>query len=126
MHQFHRVLPTLAAASAVLTLSACSSTSTSASTEKVTVTVTSTDNACQLSRTSVAKGKVEFTVTNSGSKLTELYLLGEGDRVISEVEDISPGLSRTMTVELTQPGTYTAQCKPGMAGDGLRTPLTVT
>jgi iron uptake system component EfeO len=39
---------------------------------------------------------------------------------MGEVENISPGLSRKLIVQLTEPGTYQTACKPGMIGDGIR------
>jgi iron uptake system component EfeO len=64
-------------------------------------------------------------VTNSGSKITEFYVYAEGDRVMAEVENIAPGLSRDLLVELPA-GEYETACKPGMIGDGIRNALTVT
>jgi len=64
-------------------------------------------------------------MTNSGSKITEFYVYAEGDRVMAEVENIAPGLSRDLLVELPA-GEYETACKPGMIGDGIRNPLTVT
>jgi iron uptake system component EfeO len=48
-----------------------------------------------------------------------------GDRVMGEVENIVPGLSRDMLLELPA-GTYETACKPGMIGKGIRGPLKVT
>ncbi|MBJ7453891.1 MAG: peptidase M75, partial [Blastococcus sp.] len=45
--------------------------------------------------------------------------------VMAEVENIAPGLSRPLLVELPA-GEYEIACKPGMTGDGIRNPLTVT
>jgi iron uptake system component EfeO len=45
---------------------------------------------------------------------------------MGEVENISPGLSRKLIVQLTEPGTYQTACKPGMVGDGIRGDFTVT
>ena len=69
---------------------------------------------------------MEFTVTNSGSKVNEFYVYAEGDRIMGEVENIAPGLTRELLVELPEPGTYETACKPGMVGDGIRAPFTVT
>ena len=44
---------------------------------------------------------------------------------MGEVENIAPGLSRELHVELPA-GTYETACKPGMIGDGIRSALTVT
>ena len=65
-------------------------------------------------------------ITNNGSKVTEFYVYDEGERVMGEVENISPGLERKLIVQLTQPGTYTTACKPGMIGDGIRGDYSVT
>jgi iron uptake system component EfeO len=48
-----------------------------------------------------------------------------GDRVMGEVENVGPGLSREFRVELPA-GTYETACKPGMSGKGIRGPFTVT
>jgi iron uptake system component EfeO len=57
--------------------------------------------------------------------VTEFYVYAEGDRIMQEVENIGPGLTREMRVELPA-GQYEGACKPGMVGDGIRTPITVT
>ena len=90
------------------------------------ITVNATDTACELSTSTAKAGTVTFQVTNSGSKVNEFYLYAEGDRIVSEVENITPGLSRELKVEITEPGTFTTSCKPGMVGDGIRAPFTVT
>jgi iron uptake system component EfeO len=90
------------------------------------VTVTSTDTACHVSDAEAPSGNVVFTVTNGGSKVTEFYLLGhDGLKVIGEVENIGPGLTRDLVLRAT-PGNYFATCKPGMVGDGIRTDFKVT
>jgi iron uptake system component EfeO len=48
----------------------------------------------------------------------------QGDRVMGEVENIAPGLSRELHVELPA-GTYETACKPGMVGKGIRGGLKV-
>ncbi|GIG28652.1 iron uptake system protein EfeO [Cellulomonas marina] len=91
-----------------------------------TVTVSSTADACELSEDTAPSGTLRFTVVNDGSDVTEFYLLAEdGLRVVSEVENVGPGLSRDLVVQVA-PGTYVAQCKPGMVGDGIRSDFTVT
>jgi iron uptake system component EfeO len=90
------------------------------------VAVTSTDTACQVSAAEAPSGRVVFTVTNGGSKVTEFYLLGKDAlRIIGEVENIGPGLTRDLIVNVT-PGAYFTACKPGMVGEGIRAPFTVT
>jgi iron uptake system component EfeO len=90
------------------------------------VTVEATDTECTLSGTEGATGANTFVITNNGTKVTEFYVYGDGDRVMGEVENVSPGLQRTLIVQLTQPGTYQTACKPGMIGDGIRGDFTVT
>ena len=110
----------LAAASvAVAGLSACGSDGGDA------IAVTSTSTKCDVDQTTFDAGKLTFRVTNKGNQPTELYVLGEGDRVISEVENVGPGTSRRLTVDL-KAGDYELACKPGQKGDGIRVPIEVT
>ena len=64
--------------------------------------------------------------TKTGTKINEFYVYAEGDRIVGEVENITPGISRDFHVEVTEPGTYQTACKPGMVGDGIRAAFTVT
>jgi iron uptake system component EfeO len=89
------------------------------------IDVTATDTECKVARTEAAAGTVTFTVANKGTKVTEFYVYAAGDRVMSEVENIAPGLSRDLHVELPA-GTYETACKPGMSGKGIRGAFTVT
>lgn len=90
------------------------------------LTVSSTDTECTLSAATAPSGNLVFSVTNNGSKITEFYLLGEdGLRIVGEVENIGPGLSRDLVVRAA-PGNYHAACKPGMVGQGIRSAFTVT
>src|SRR3954471_426709 len=120
--------PALLAVLALATLStaACASSDDAGGTEAAdTVTVSSTDDACDVDTTELPAGTHRFEITNDGSKVTEFYVYAEGDRVMAEVENIAPGLSRDLLVELPA-GEYEAACKPGMVGDGIRSTLTVT
>jgi iron uptake system component EfeO len=91
-----------------------------------TVSVTSTDDECKVSSAKVPSGTLTFDVTNDGSQVTEFYLLGEdGLRIVAEVENVGPQLSRQLVVNAPA-GTYTTACKPGMKGDGIRAAFTVT
>ena len=119
------------AALAALALAGCSGSNggTAASTSaggSGVITVNATDTACELSTTTAKAGTITFQVTNNGTKVNEFYVYGEGDRIVSEVENIAPGLSRELKVEITEPGTFTTACKPGMTGDGIRGTFTVT
>jgi len=106
-------------------LAACSS--DGASSENATaVAVSSTADACELSATTASAGPVTFTVKNDGSETTEFYVYEEdGTTIVSEVENIGPGTSRDMSVDL-EAGTYVTACKPGEAGDGIRGDFTVS
>ena len=45
------------------------------------------------------RATLTFDVTNTGAKVTEFYLLGEdGLRIVGEVENIGPGLTRDLVV----------------------------
>lgn len=90
------------------------------------ITVTSTESSCEVAVTTAPSGVVQFTVINSGSQVTEFYMLADdGLRILGEVENIGPGLSRDLVVQAA-PGSYFLACKPGMVGDGLRSTFTVT
>ncbi|WP_413641898.1 iron uptake system protein EfeO [Mycobacterium sp. RTGN5] len=90
------------------------------------ITVNASDTECKLSGTQSGTGPSTFVITNNGTKVTEFYVYGEGERVMGEVENISPGLQRKLVVQLGEPGKYQTACKPGMIGDGLRGDFTVT
>ena len=49
----------------------------------------------------------------------------DGQRIVGEVENIGPGLTRELRVSAPA-GTYVTACKPGMTGDGIRADFTVT
>ncbi len=89
------------------------------------VAVTATDTECKVAVTEVAAGTSTFSITNGGTKVTEFYVYAAGDRVMGEVENIVPGLTREVIVELPA-GSYQTACKPGMVGKGVRGPLKVT
>jgi iron uptake system component EfeO len=90
------------------------------------LTVQSTDTECKLSALDAPSGTLTFAVTNGGSKVTEFYLYGEdGKRIVGEVENIGPGITRELVLKV-EPGNYITACKPGMAGDGIRAPFSVS
>jgi hypothetical protein len=94
-----------------------------------TVIVTADDSRCDLDRTQLEPGAATFKVTNKGNQVTEVYVYGPAadgayTTVISEVENIGPGLSRDLTAELSR-GTYEVACKPGQTGSGIRSRITV-
>ena len=90
------------------------------------LTVDSSADACTLSAAEAPAGTLTFDVTNSGSEVTEFYLLGEdGLRIVAEVENVGPSISRGLTVNAPA-GSYVTACKPGMTGEGIRSDFTVT
>ncbi|WP_395657478.1 iron uptake system protein EfeO [Nocardioides sp.] len=99
---------------------------TAGSDDSRTITVSSTDDGCELSSTEAPSGTLTFKVTNDGSQVTEFYLLGEdGQRIVGEVENIGPQLSRDLVVSAPA-GDYVTACKPAMKGEGIRGDFTVT
>lgn len=114
-----------AGAAAALVLPVLLAGCTQKATSDGAITVTSTNDACDLASSEATTGNVDFAVTNSGDKVTEFYVYGNNNRVLGEVENIGPGLSGNLSVEIVEPGTYTVACKPGMVGTGIRTELTV-
>ncbi|MFL6046840.1 MAG: iron uptake system protein EfeO [Propionibacteriaceae bacterium] len=90
------------------------------------LTVQATDSECKLSATTAPSGNITFAVTNGGSEVTEFYLYAEdGKQVVGEVENIGPGITRELVLK-AKPGNYISACKPGMAGDGIRAPFSVS
>ncbi len=100
--------------------------SADSSSKAAEIAVDASDSDCKLSGTQAATGPSTFVITNNGTKVTEFYVYGEGERVMGEVENISPGLQRKLIVQLAEPGTYQTACKPGMIGDGIRGDFVVT
>lgn len=123
LHTRSRLLTRLGGIAVVapLVLAACGDGS-AGSTE---VGVTASDSICMPEKAELPAGKLTFVVKNEGKDVTEMYVLAAGDKVKSEVENIGPGTSRDLTLDLTA-GDYTLQCKPGQKGDGIRTPIKVT
>jgi iron uptake system component EfeO len=126
----HRAISAaVVAAFALPALAACtdnSGSSNGSSGGTRTIHVTSTQDACALSTDTAPSGHLVFKVRNQGSQVTEFYLYGaDGLRIVGEVENVGPGLSRDLVVNAPA-GTYVAACKPGMEGKGIRSDFTVT
>jgi iron uptake system component EfeO len=127
-----RTTGALAGATGLLALAACttaggtSGAPSSSGAAGGVISVEATDSQCAVSTTTAPAGTITFLVQNTGSKVTEFYVYGAGDRIVGEVENITPGVSRELKVEITEPGTFTTACKPGMLGDGIRAEFTVT
>ena len=123
-------LITAACAVAVLTAtSACSlteSNSAKSSQGAGTITVDSSADSCKLTATKAPSGNVAFKVKNTGNEVTEFYLYGEdGMRIVGEIENVGPGLTRNLVVR-AEPGKYITACKPGMKGQGIRDAFTIS
>lgn len=94
--------------------------------DATTYTVTATDDSCEVSSYEGTTGNNSFEVTNNGRKITEFYVYTDGGRVVGEVENIGPGASRKLLVEIPKAGDYKVTCKPGMVGEGISHDFTVT
>ena len=83
------------------------------------IAVTSSATECTLSAVEAPAGMIQFEVLNTGESTTEFYILAnDGMRVVGEVENIGPGLSRNLLIQAPA-GTYYTVCKPGGTGAGI-------
>ena len=114
-----RLLPlTAASAFGLLALTGCVA-NTPADSTGASLTVDSSTDACTVSARAAPAGNLSFSITNSGDQVTEFYLLADdGLRIVGEAENIGPGLTRDLVVQLAE-GEYVTACKPGMTGDGI-------
>ncbi|MFI5911700.1 iron uptake system protein EfeO [Dactylosporangium sp. NPDC051541] len=110
-------------AAVAVVASSCGGSAPKADAGAIAVTATATE--CRLSADHTVAGPRVFDVRNQGAEVTEFYVYAGGDRVIGEVENIAPGVSRTLHVDLPA-GTYTTSCRPGMTGTGIRAAFTVS
>ena len=76
------------------------------------IAVDAKDDACSVTKTSAEAGVLTFDVTNNGSRVTEFYLYAEGDRIMGEVENIGPGLKRTLRVEVPRRASTRPRASP--------------
>ncbi|HEV7949534.1 MAG TPA: iron uptake system protein EfeO [Glaciihabitans sp.] len=125
-HRSRLTFAVVTSVTALFALSACVPNS-SPTDDSPALRVDSSADACTVSSTEAASGNLVFSVTNSGDQVTEFYLLADdGLRIVGEVENIGPGISRDLVVQ-AQPGDYFTVCKPGMVGAGIgKTTFTVT
>lgn len=124
----YRPLAAVLVAAAALGTSACTDNARtpSATADPRKLSVSSTDTECRVSANAAPSGTLTFAVTNAGAQVTEFYLLGsDGLRIVAEVENIGPGLTRELVLSAPA-GSYFTVCKPGMVGDGIRAPFTVS
>ena len=63
------------------------------------LSVTASDTECKVSAGTAPSGTLTFAVTNTGTLVNEFYLLAaDGLRIIAEVENIGPGLTRELVL----------------------------
>jgi plastocyanin len=115
-----KLLPSAIAVATLVALSACSTDAAD-----VTVDVTGTNDECILSADVLDAGNIGFEFTNKANDVSELYVLRADGDVVAEVENVTTGTSRTLTVDLVA-GDYLVRCKPGQTGDGIESSFTVT
>jgi iron uptake system component EfeO len=112
------IAPTVAVGALALVLTGCVP-NTPQGAKAANITVAASDTACDVSTNTAPSGTVGFTISNSGSDVTELEILAEDRlRIVGEKENIGPGTSPSYVAQL-EPGTYYLSCKPGMVGAGV-------
>lgn len=116
--RFHTLFATSAVAAAGL-LTACSVNAADS-----TTSVSGTDDACTIASDEIAAGTVEFDFTNRAGDVSELYVLRADGDVVGEVENVTTGTTRKLTVDLVA-GEYEVRCKPGQTGDGFSSSFVV-
>ncbi|MEZ5321786.1 MAG: iron uptake system protein EfeO [Microthrixaceae bacterium] len=109
------------------TAAACTDNSTGSNgDDSRSIAVESSATTCKLSATSAPAGTLRFNVRNTGSDVTEFYLLAKNKtRIIGEIENVGPGITRNLVVRAAT-DTYFTRCVPGMKGDGITAKFTVT
>ena len=110
---------------ATILIGAAACTETNSDGASAAIKVRSTADVCEVAATEAPSGNLVFEVTNDGSEVTEFYILADDGRIVGEVENIGPGITRNLSVEAAA-GNYFTVCKPGMVGDGIRAAFTVT
>lgn len=129
----------LSAVAVALILAACASSTPTGPTTAVVATIN--DDAISLDQTTVPAGRVAFGVTNEGNDVHEFEIfagaledVSESNNVavtsalelVDEVEDLVPGMTLTLDVDL-DPGDYVIMSNyPGEFARGLAVQLTVT
>ena len=75
------------------------------------VAVTASEYKFDPSTLSTKAGAVTFAVTNGGTTEHEFEIF-QGDKVIDEIEGLTPGLTKSLTVTLTPGATPTSASSP--------------
>lgn len=103
----------LGAAALALLIAACGSESSSGDGEVQQIAVTITDDGCDPTDLTATAGPATFTVTNVESAVNNEFEVLDGAQILGERENLTPGLSGEVSVNL-DPGTYDIVCgSPG-------------
>ena len=95
-------------------MTGCAANNSSSSDGPIEVKIT--DTSCEVASNEVPSGTVTFNITNSGTATNEFEILAEDQlQIISERENLTPGTSVELTVQL-EPGTYYTASKTNMVG----------
>ncbi|MCU1391585.1 MAG: efeO [Ilumatobacteraceae bacterium] len=74
-----------------------------------TIEVTLTDGGCDPAEISAASGATTFHVTNEDSAAVSEFEVLDGDKILGEVENVTPGLDRSFSLTLKS-GSYATKC----------------
>ena len=120
MKHRHLIAGAAAAGALALILTGCVPNTPGGSTASGgSIKVAASDKSCDLSASTAPSGPVTFTISNTGSDVTELEILAADKlRIVGEKENVGPGTNPTYVAQL-EPGTYYTSCKPGMVGAGV-------
>jgi iron uptake system component EfeO len=105
---------TLASLGLSLALAACGSGTDGGGGSARSVDVALTDEGCDPAKLNRPAGPVTFKVTNKGTDKVTEFEVTDGDRILGEVENVTAGLERSFSLNLTA-GSYTMKC-PGGSG----------
>lgn len=87
-----------------------------------TVVITMTDAGCRPTPSTITAGPVTFRIVNQDSMKSSEAELVQGDRILGEKENLTPGLTGSFSLEVGA-GAYEVYC-PGAVTE--RSPFTVT
>lgn len=79
-----------------------------------TIEVTLSDSGCEPRSISTTAGPTTFHVTNDGTAAVTEFEVLKGDRILGEVENITPGADRSFSLTLAK-DSYTTYCPGGSA-----------
>ena len=82
-----------------------------------TLKVGITDAGCDPAALTVPAGPTTFVVTNKGTSAVTEYEVKDGETIIGEKENLTPGLSGSFSIDL-KPGDYTLECPGGATPEG--------